>query len=90
MMRDSIRDPREIIKLSFEIVADEVDFSRFPKDLVSVVERIVHACAMPDVAGALGGLEHLEDFGGNGRGAANLADRLHGGLLVIRRTDLDE
>ncbi len=46
---DYIRDPAEITRLSFEIVARETELSALPKDIAPVVARIVHACGMPDV-----------------------------------------
>ena len=48
-MRDYVRDPREILRLSFEIVAAEADLSTLPADIAPVAERIVHACGMPDI-----------------------------------------
>jgi len=48
-MRDYVRDPREILKRSFEIVRAESDFSALPPDIAPVAERIVHASGMPDI-----------------------------------------
>ena len=52
-MRDYVRDPREIIRRSFEIVAAETDLSALPPDIAAVAERIVHACGMPDIVADL-------------------------------------
>jgi precorrin isomerase len=52
-MRDYVRDPREIIRRSFEIVRAEADLSKLPPDIAPVVERIVHACGMPDIVSEL-------------------------------------
>lgn len=44
-----IRDPEEIYRASFSAIREEVDLTRFPESLHSVVIRVVHACAMPDI-----------------------------------------
>lgn len=50
---DYIRDPKAIYARSFEQVRAAVDLSRFPSGLHPVVERLVHACARPEIAGQL-------------------------------------
>lgn len=52
-MRDYVRDPREILRRSFEIVRAETNFSGLPPDIAPVAERIVHACGMPDIVADL-------------------------------------
>ena len=44
-----VRNPAEITRRSFEIIAAEADFSGLPADIAPVAARIVHACGMPDV-----------------------------------------
>jgi precorrin isomerase len=48
-----IRDPTEIARRSFEIIAEEADLSSLPADIAPVAARIVHACGMPDIVGDL-------------------------------------
>ncbi|HAT34395.1 MAG TPA: precorrin-8X methylmutase [Rhodospirillaceae bacterium] len=50
---DYIRDPDEIYRRSFEIVAAETDISGLPSDAASIAHRIVHACGMPDIVADL-------------------------------------
>lgn len=52
-MADYLRDPIEITRRSFEIIAEETDLSALPPDLATVAARIVHACGMTDVVGDL-------------------------------------
>jgi len=52
-MIDYVRDPAEITRQSFEIVAAEADLSSLPGDIAWIGARIVHACGMPDVIGEL-------------------------------------
>jgi precorrin-8X/cobalt-precorrin-8 methylmutase len=48
-MADYLRDPADITRRSFEIIAAETDLSALPADLAPIAMRIVHACGMPDV-----------------------------------------
>ena len=48
-MFDYIRDPAEITRRSFEILAAEAELASLPADIAPVAARIVHACGMPDV-----------------------------------------
>ncbi len=50
---DYIRDPKAIYADSFAQVRAAVDLARFPSRLHPVVERLVHACARPEIAGQL-------------------------------------
>lgn len=47
---DYIKDPNAIYAKSFATIRMEVDFSRFPASLAAVVERMIHACGMTDLA----------------------------------------
>lgn len=73
---DYIRDPRAIYASSFAQVRAAIDLSRIPVGLHPVVERLVHACARPEIAGQL---RWHGDVAGAGRaalmsGAAILTD----------------
>jgi precorrin-8X/cobalt-precorrin-8 methylmutase len=48
-MRDYVRDPREILRRSFEIVRAETNLSALPPDIAAIAERIVHASGMPEI-----------------------------------------
>jgi precorrin-8X/cobalt-precorrin-8 methylmutase len=50
---DYIRDPAEITRRSFAIIAKEAKLSKLPIDIRPVAARIVHACGMPDVVADL-------------------------------------
>lgn len=50
---DYIRDPEQIYRRSFKIVAAETDTTALPDEAVPVARRIVHACGMPDVVSDL-------------------------------------
>ena len=65
-MFDYIRDPAEITRRSFEVIAAEADLSAFPPDIAPLAQRIVHACGMPDV---VGDLAFSENAGAIGRAA---------------------
>ena len=52
-MLDYIRDPAEITRRSFAIIAEEVELSSLPADIGPVAARLVHACGMPDVVANL-------------------------------------
>jgi precorrin isomerase len=53
MPLDYIRDPAEITRRSFELIAAECDFSKLAPDFRPVAARIVHACGMPDIVADL-------------------------------------
>jgi precorrin-8X/cobalt-precorrin-8 methylmutase len=53
MPLDYVRDPAEITRRSFELIAAECDFSGLAPDLRPVAARIVHACGMPDIVADL-------------------------------------
>ena len=44
-----IRDPDEIYRRSFETLRREADFSKLPKGIRPIAERLVHACGMPEI-----------------------------------------
>jgi precorrin-8X/cobalt-precorrin-8 methylmutase len=46
---DYIKDPAEIYRKSFEIIASEVELDRLPKPMAHVAARIIHACGMVDI-----------------------------------------
>lgn len=48
-----LRDPDEIYRRSFAIVADEADLSGIPEDMQDIAIRLVHACGMPDIVADL-------------------------------------
>ena len=53
MNADYIRDGAEIYRRSFAIIRAEADLVRFAPAEERVAVRIVHACGMVDVAGAI-------------------------------------
>ncbi len=46
---DYLRDPQEIYRRSFETLRAESDLHDLPTGIAVVTERLVHACAMPDI-----------------------------------------
>ena len=56
-MLDYIRDPAEITRRSFAIIAKETELASLPEDIRAVAARIVHACGMPDIVGDLASSE---------------------------------
>jgi precorrin-8X/cobalt-precorrin-8 methylmutase len=75
-MFDYIRDPAEITRRSFEILAAEADVASLPPDIAPVAARIVHACGMPDVIADLAFSPGAGDAGRAGlmTGAAIICD----------------
>ncbi|MCO5135384.1 MAG: precorrin-8X methylmutase, partial [Phyllobacteriaceae bacterium] len=65
---DYIKDPAEIYRKSFEIIASEVELDRLPQPMAHVATRIIHACGMVDVmkdfaftpGAAMSGIEALK------------------------------
>ena len=53
MTRDYEHDGAEIYKKSFATIRAETDLARFSPDEARIVVRIVHACGMPEIAGAV-------------------------------------
>jgi len=78
-MFDYIRDPEEIYRRSFETVRREADLSGLPVGLDRVVERLIHACGMPDI------VEDLA-WGGDPAGAGRAA--LAAGVAVITDAEM--
>ena len=76
-MFDYIRDPKEIYRRSFEVLRAEADLSGMADGVDTLVERLIHACGMPDI---------IDDFayGGNPAvaGYAALAAGAHHNLLA--------
>jgi precorrin isomerase len=52
-MADYVRDPAEITRRSFEIIAAEADLSALPPDMAPIAARLIHACGMPDIVNDL-------------------------------------
>ena len=50
---DYLRDPEAIYRRSFEIVRRESDLAGLPDDIALVVQRLVHACGMPEIVADL-------------------------------------
>ena len=50
---DYLRDPEAIYRRSFEIVRQESDLAGLPDDIALVVQRLVHACGMPEIVAEL-------------------------------------
>lgn len=48
-----VRDPAEITRRSFEIIAAEADLTSLPPDIAPLAARIVHACGMSDIVADL-------------------------------------
>ena len=48
-MFEYIRDPQEIYRRSFETLRAEADLSGLADGVDTLVERLIHACGMPDV-----------------------------------------
>ena len=48
-MHEYVRDPAEITRRSFEIIAEEAGLAGLPPDIAGVAARIVHASGMPDI-----------------------------------------
>jgi precorrin isomerase len=46
---DYLRDPEEIYRRSFEMLRAESELRDLPAGIAAVAERLVHACAMPDI-----------------------------------------
>ena len=46
---DYLRDPEEIYRRSFAMLRAESDVRDLPAGIATVAERLVHACAMPDI-----------------------------------------
>jgi precorrin-8X/cobalt-precorrin-8 methylmutase len=60
---DYLRDPAEISRRSFEIIARLANLSTLPADVRPVAARIVHACGMPDVVADLAFSERAVGIG---------------------------
>src|SRR5688572_1078872 len=52
-MLDYIRDPAEITRRSFAIVAAEANLASLPPEIAPLAARIVHASGMPDLVADL-------------------------------------
>ena len=52
-MMNYLRDPKAIYARSFEIIRDETDFGKLPKDAHGIATRVIHACGMPEIVSDL-------------------------------------
>jgi precorrin-8X/cobalt-precorrin-8 methylmutase len=73
-VRDYIRDGAEIYRRSFATIRAEADLARFVPGEAQVAVRIIHACGMVEIAGALRFSPHL---------VATARDALRGGAPVL-------
>ena len=71
---DYIRDPQEIYRQSFATVRAEADFSAMDDAMVTVAERLIHACGMPDI---------LEDLAWTPEAAAAGREALASGAPIL-------
>ena len=78
-MFNYVQDPREIYRRSFETVRKEVDLSALPVGTDVLVERLIHACGMPDV---------IEDFTFGGNPALAGREALSSGANVIMDSEM--
>jgi precorrin-8X/cobalt-precorrin-8 methylmutase len=76
MPYEYLRDPVAIYRRSFELIREEGDFSRLPKELHPLAMRLVHAVADPSILADLIWSEGAVDAGRRalGRGAPVLVD----------------
>jgi precorrin-8X/cobalt-precorrin-8 methylmutase len=77
-MDQHLRDPQAIYARSFALIRGEVALDRFPPSLHGMVLRLVHACAMPDIADGLA-------WYGDPAGAGSTALRAGAALIVDAR-----
>ena len=73
-MFDYIRDPDEIYRQSFATLRTETDLSSLPAGIDILVERMIHACGMPDI---------IDDFVFGANPASAGRDALRSGAPVI-------
>ena len=75
-MNDYLHDPAEIYRRSIAEIRAETDLSRFPPDIAGLLLRLIHACAMPEIADDLAWSPGAVAAGKNAlaQGAAILAD----------------
>ena len=78
-MFDYICDPSEIYRRSFETVRKESDLSGLPEGVDLLLERVIHACGMPDV---------IDDFAFGGDPALAGRDAIRSGADVIMDTEM--
>ena len=78
-MFEYIRDPQEIYHRSFEVLRAEADLSGLADGVDTLVERLIHACGMPDV---------INDFVYGGNPAAAGYDALVAGAPVITDAEM--
>jgi precorrin-8X/cobalt-precorrin-8 methylmutase len=69
-----IRDPAEITRRSFEIIAAEADLATLPGEMAALAARVVHASGMPDL---------LRDLAFSDGAASKGRDALAAGAAVL-------
>src|SRR5258708_13770246 len=76
MPYDYLRDPDAIYRRSFELIREEADLSRLPRDLHSIALRLIHAVADPTILPDLAWSDGAVAAGQTalGRGAPVLVD----------------
>lgn len=62
-MLDYLRDPTEITRRSFEIIAAEANLAALPPDIAPLAARMVHASGMPDLVADLAFSEAAGEHG---------------------------
>ena len=78
-MFEYICDPQEIYRRSFEALRAEADLSELADGVDTLVERLIHACGMPDV---------INDFVYGGNPARAGCDALMAGAPVITDAEM--
>ena len=78
-MFEYIRDPEEIYRRSFAALRAEADLSGLTDGVNTLVERLIHACGMPDV---------INDFVYGGNPATAGCDALMAGAPVITDAEM--
>jgi precorrin-8X/cobalt-precorrin-8 methylmutase len=81
------KDPAEIYRQSFDTIRREAQISHLPRDVASLVVRLIHACGMTDVVGDLAFSDHVMNSGRRAlqAGAPILCDTAMTAAGIIRR-----
>ncbi len=78
---DYIRDPAEIYRQSFAIVAKEAGLELLPGDMANVATRLIHSCGMVDV---IGDLEYSARAAANGIAALRAGCSVYCDVEMVR------
>lgn len=75
-MAEYLRNPSEIYRQSIAAIGREADLSHLPPAMAEVALRLIHACAMPEIAADLAWSDGAAEIGSNAlsNGAAVIAD----------------